>query len=100
MPGRSERRAASPPRTKCQTSALLPVSRPSPEALKARFQRLTARVTFAAVNPNKALKILADFPCKADGISIRMVNGGLMAKPPRNCFYPAINHEPGKVCPA
>ena len=50
------------------------------------FQRLTARVTFAAVITNKALKILADFRAKADASSIVMVNGGLMAKPPQSAL--------------
>jgi hypothetical protein len=40
----------------------------------------------AAVIPNKALKILADFPRQADGTSILMVNGGLMAKTARQAF--------------
>jgi hypothetical protein len=43
-----------------------------------------APVTFAAANPNKVLKLIADFVPDADGRSILMVNGELMAKPPRN----------------
>ncbi|MGB6892070.1 MAG: hypothetical protein WBE25_11370, partial [Xanthobacteraceae bacterium] len=50
------------------------------------FQRLTARVTFAAVITNKGLNILAGFRPKADASSIVMVNGGLMAKPAATAF--------------
>jgi hypothetical protein len=50
------------------------------------LQRLTARVTFAAVTTNKGLKILADFPANADASSILMVNGGLMAKPAKTAI--------------
>ncbi|MFZ0527367.1 MAG: hypothetical protein WAM40_17320, partial [Xanthobacteraceae bacterium] len=50
------------------------------------FQRLTARVTFAAVITNKGLKILAGFLAQTDASSIVMVNGGLMAKPAETAF--------------
>jgi hypothetical protein len=44
------------------------------------FQWLTAPATFAATNTNKELKPKSDLVLKGFGWSIRMVNGGLMAK--------------------
>jgi hypothetical protein len=47
-------------------------------------QWLTPPETFAAVIPKKVLKTIADFVPEADRSSILMVNGELMANPPRN----------------